>query len=63
MKKLLDPNHNYLKTEENVRKYLHSLTDSQIQSYYEAIEFTSFPILLAQEYSERFKKKKIKPEN
>ena len=57
MKKLLDPEHNYLKTEANVRKYLQSLSDSQIQSYYEAIEFTSFPILLAHEYSMRFKNK------
>ena len=63
MKKLLDPNHDYSKTEENVRKYLHSLTDSQIQSYFEAIEFTSFPTLLAREYAMRFKKNKPKKGN
>jgi len=57
VKSLLDPGHDYLKTEKNVSKYLHSLSDSQIKSYYEAIEFTSFPILLSQEYSRRFKKK------
>lgn len=58
MKRLLDPDNNYLKTDANVRKYLQSLTDSQIKSFYEAIEFTSFPKLLAHEYSIRFKKKK-----
>jgi hypothetical protein len=61
MKRMLDHNHNYLKTEENVRRYLHSLSDSQIQSYYDAIEFTSFPILLVKEYSKRFNKKNQKP--
>lgn len=59
MKKLLD--HNYLKTEENVRKYLSSLSDSQIESYYDAIEFTPFPILLAKEHSKRLSKKIKKP--
>lgn len=57
MKSLLDPGNDYLKTEKNVSKYLQSLSDSQIKSYYEAIEFTSFPILLSQEYSRRFQKK------
>lgn len=57
MKSLLDPGDDYLKTEENVRKYLKSLSNSQIKSFYEAIEYTSFPILLAHEYSFRFKKK------
>lgn len=60
MKNLLDPRHDYLKTEDNVRKYLQSLSDTQIKSYYEAIEYTSFPTLLTHEYSIRFKKKKSK---
>lgn len=58
MKNLLDPNHDYLKTEENVKKYLQRLSDAQIKSYYEMIEFTTFPVLLAQEYSKRFKNTK-----
>lgn len=60
MKSLLDPGNDYSKTEKNVSKYLQSLSDSQIKSYYEAIEFTSFPILLYQEYSRRFKKQFIR---
>lgn len=63
MKKLLDPSHNYLKTEENIRKYLQRLPDSQIEAFYEAIEFTTFPILLTQEYSRRFKNKNKKDRN
>lgn len=61
MKNLLDPNNDYLKTEKNVRKYLKSLPNSQIKLFYEAIEYTSFPVLLAHEYTSRFKKKKSKP--
>ncbi|MCA9812478.1 MAG: hypothetical protein KC483_06420 [Nitrosarchaeum sp.] len=57
MRSLLDPDNNYLKTEKNVQKYLRSLSDSQIKSYYEAIEFTPFPSMLAKEYSHRFKQK------
>lgn len=56
MKDLLDPNHDYLKTEKNVKRYLQSLSDAEIKSYYEMIEFTTFPALLVQEYSKRFKK-------
>lgn len=59
MEHLLDPNHDYLKTEENVRKFLSKLSDKELQKYYEAIEFTSFPILLEQEYTNRFHPKKI----
>ena len=59
MKKLLDSHDNYLKTEKNVKKYLQELSDSQLKLYFEAIEFTPFPILLAQEYTKRFKNKKI----
>jgi len=58
MKSLLDPNHDYLKTEENVKRFLHGLSDKELQKYYEAIEFTSFPLLLEQEYANRFYHKK-----
>lgn len=57
MKRLLDPSNNYLKTEKNIRKYLKKLSDSQIELFYEAIEYTPFPILVTQEYSRRFKSK------
>ena len=56
MRKLLDPNHDYLQTEENVKKYLNKLSDSQLKLYFEAIEFTPFPLILIQEYSKRFTK-------
>lgn len=54
MKKLLDSRYNYLKTQENVQKYLKSLPDSQIKFYYETVEFTPFLTMLCQEYSLRF---------
>ena len=57
MRKLLDSSDDYLKTEHNVREYIHSLSDSQLKYYYEAIEFTSFSIVLAHEYAKRFGKK------
>ncbi|AJM92295.1 MULTISPECIES: hypothetical protein [Nitrosopumilus] len=60
MRKLLDPHHDYLKTEENVKKYLNSLSDSQLKLYFEAIEFTPFPLMLIQEYSKRFSKNRQK---
>lgn len=60
MKKLLDPNHDYHKTEENVKKYLHSLSDSQLKLYFEAIEFTPFPLMLIREYAKRFAKSRPK---
>lgn len=59
MEELLDPNHDYLKTEENVRKFLAKLPDKELKKYYEAIEFTSFPLLLEHEYSKRFKAKNM----
>ena len=57
MRNLLDPYDDYLKTEKNVRKYLKSLSNSQVKLFYEAIEYTPFPVLLAREYSSRFMKK------
>ena len=60
MRKLLDPHHNYLKTEENVKKYLCSLSDSQLKLYFEAIEFTPFPLMLVHEYTKRFAKNRQK---
>jgi hypothetical protein len=57
MRNLLDPHDDYIKTEKKVRKYLKSFSDSQIKSFYEAIEYTPFTVLLVHEYSSRFKKK------
>ncbi|MFB5631398.1 MAG: hypothetical protein ACE5RN_07405 [Nitrosopumilaceae archaeon] len=61
MQSLLDPNGSYIKSEKNVKKYLSSISDDQIKVFYENIELTSFPILLAKEYHKRFSKSKRKP--
>lgn len=50
----------FLGNERNVKKFLKSLPDTQIKNYYEAIEYTPFPILLAKEYKKRFVKNKSK---
>lgn len=62
MKSLLDPNGDYSKSEENVRKFLRDLPDKELKAFYENIELTSFPLLLAKEYHNRFSKrsKKVK---
>ena len=57
MKNLVDPKGNHLKTEENIKKYLKSLNDRQLKNLYENIELTHFPILLAHEYRQRFRRK------
>ena len=57
MKNLVDPKGDYLKTEENIKKYLKSLGDSHLKNLYQNIELTTFPILLAQEYKSRFRGK------
>ena len=57
VKNLIEPKGNYLKTENNIKKYLHSLSDKQLKNLYENIELTAFPILLAHEYKNRFKVK------
>ena len=58
MQSLLDPQGNYAKSEKNVKKYLSSISDLEIKGFYENIELTPFPILLAKEYHKRFSKKK-----
>lgn len=63
MQSLLDPRGNYIKSENNVKKYLKSMTDVDIKGLYENIELTPFPILLAKEYHSRFSKKKLNPKN
>ena len=60
MQSLLDPKGSYIKSEKNVKKYLASISDDQIKIFYENIELTSFPILLAKEYHKRFSKNKRK---
>ena len=48
---------NYLKCEKNVKKFLKSLSSEEIKTFYDNIEYTPFPILLAREYRRRFPKK------
>ncbi|MGD2106324.1 MAG: hypothetical protein PVH93_01830 [Nitrosopumilaceae archaeon] len=54
MEKLFDPKASYLACEKNVRKYLDSLSDEQLRTFFENIEYTPFPILLIKEYKKRF---------
>jgi hypothetical protein len=54
MEKLFDPKSSYLACEKNVRKYLDSLSDEQLRTFFENIEYTPFPILLIKEYKKRF---------
>ena len=58
MQSLLDPRGSYLKSEKNVKKFLEALSDESIKTFYENIELTPFPILLAKEYHQRLSKKK-----
>lgn len=60
MEKLYDPNTSYLSCEKTVQKYLKSLSNLQIQTFYENLEFTPFPILLMKEYKKRFDNSKNK---
>lgn len=59
MQSLLDPQGSYIKSENNVKKYLKSISDADIKGFYENVELTPFPILLAKEYHKRFSKKKL----
>ena len=63
MQSLLDPHGNYIKSEKNVKKFLKSISDEEIKSFYDNIELTPFPILLAKEYHSRFPKKKANSKN
>ena len=56
MQSLLDPAGSFLGTEKNIKKYLKSISDKKIKVYYDNIELTPFPILLAKEYQKRFSK-------
>ncbi len=60
MESLLGPKGNYMRTEENVKAFLRSLPDKELKNYYENIELTSFPILLAREYRRRISKNSFK---
>lgn len=44
-----------LKDEKSVKEYLRTLSDEEIDAWYESIEFTPFPILLAKEHYRRHK--------
>ena len=54
MEKLFDPKDTYLVCEKNVKKYLNNLSDDQLRTFYENLEYTPFPILLIKEYKKRF---------
>ncbi|MCV0373412.1 MAG: hypothetical protein K5793_07665 [Nitrosarchaeum sp.] len=58
MESLYDPRGSYLSSEKNVKKYLKKISDSQVKTFYENLEYTPFPILLIKEYKRRFKRKK-----
>ena len=57
MQSLLDPSGSYLRTEKKVKKFLRSIDNDKIKIFYENIELTPFPILIAREYLKRFSKK------
>lgn len=64
MESLLGPKGDYMRTEQNVKNFLRSLPDHELKNYYENIELTTFPILLAREYHRRlsntsFKRKSV----
>ena len=56
----LELDSDFLGNEKNVKKFLNSLSDAKIKNFYEAIEYTPFPILLTKEYKKRFTKNKSK---
>jgi hypothetical protein len=60
MEKLFDPNMSYLSCEKSVKEYLEKISDSQVKTFYENLEYTPFPILLIKEYKKRFETKKRK---
>lgn len=59
MDKLFDPDISYLSCEKNIKQYLKSLPNSQIQTFYENLEYTPFPILLMKEHKKRFGSRQI----
>ena len=56
----LEIGRDFLGNEKNVKEFLRSLSDAKIKNFYEAMEYTPFPILLAKEYKKRFTKNKPK---
>ncbi len=56
MKNFYDPKKSYLSCEKNIKKYLESLSDSQLKDFFDTLEYTPFPILLMKEYKKRFRK-------
>lgn len=63
MQSLLDPGRSYIKSEKNVIQYLKKIPDEEIKVFYENVELTPFPILLAKEYHKRFSKKELRSKN
>ncbi|MFB5610927.1 MAG: hypothetical protein ACE5R3_02080 [Nitrosopumilaceae archaeon] len=56
----LELGNDFLGNERNVKEFLKSLSDAKIKKFYEAIEYTPFPVLLNKEYKKRFVKNKSK---
>ena len=42
------------KSEKHLIKYLKSLPDSQIKQFYDAVEWTPYPVLVIKEFQRRF---------
>ncbi|AFS81083.1 hypothetical protein NKOR_06000 [Candidatus Nitrosopumilus koreensis AR1] len=60
MEKFFDPEKSYLSCEKNIKQYLKALSDSQLKTFFENLEYTPFPILLMKEYKKRFRKSGFK---
>ena len=45
----------YNKSEAHLIKYLKSLPDNQIKQFYDAVEWTPYPVLVIKEFQRRFK--------
>ncbi|KFM19552.1 hypothetical protein AAA799P11_00541 [Marine Group I thaumarchaeote SCGC AAA799-P11] len=55
MENFFEPEKSYLSCEKNIKKYLESISDSQLKNFFDNLEYTPFPILLMKEYKKRFR--------
>ncbi|MEX0862434.1 hypothetical protein [Nitrosopumilus sp.] len=55
MENFFDPKKSYVSCEETIKNYLCSISDSQLKTLFENLEYTPFPKLLIKEYKKRFK--------
>ncbi|MCV0366105.1 MAG: hypothetical protein K5798_02425 [Nitrosopumilus sp.] len=59
MEKFFDPKKSYVACEETIKNYLCSLSDSQLKTLFDNLEYTPFSKLLMQEYKKRFRNTNI----